>query len=106
MVFCTICLLGASENFFNLASVGDWTGNRSSSDETKDDVLDFDGFEDAIVIDAEKFQYNVGSKFTIVTWMKHSAEFDLTQDKEQILCYSDSRGYTLSFLTANRVCFQ
>lgn len=84
-------LCGASEKFFNLASVGDWTGNRSSSDETKDDVLDFDGFKDAIVIDAEKFQYNVGNKFTIVTWMKHSAEFDLTQDKEQILCYSDSR---------------
>lgn len=106
MVFCTIYLSGASENFVNLVSIGDRTGNHSLSDETKDDVLDFDGFEDAIVIDAEKFHYNVGSKFTIVTWMKHSAEVDLMQDKEQILCYSDSRGYALSAFTADCVHFQ
>lgn len=82
---------GASEEFIDLPSLGSWNQNQTEA-EGLNHVLDFDGVEDAILIPVEKFRPDLGSRFTVLTWMKHSENSASGYDKEQILCHSDAEG--------------
>jgi len=82
---------GASEEFIDLPSLGSWSPNQTEA-EGLSRVLDFDGVEDAITIPAEKFHPDLGSRFTLLTWMRHSENSASGYDKEQILCHSDGEG--------------
>jgi len=95
--------VGASDSSIDLLpnpAVGSWTKELPTDDGLESDqIFAFDGKTTAIEIPSAKLDFNLGSTFTVSTWMKHMEEIEVNENthphgdpKEHILCHSDGEG--------------
>jgi len=79
------------------ANEGSWTIDLPTVDIADDTVFTFDGQTTAAQVTIEDLDpHQLGTSFSISTWMKHDSE---TQDlKEHILCAADGEGGITLFL--------
>ena len=54
-------------------------------------VYEFDGSQ-GVVVPEQLLDHDLGSQFTIATWMKHGPSPGLRAEKETLLCNSDKTG--------------
>ena len=102
-----MCVTGASDSSLDLLpnpSVGgSWTKDLPTDDgQESDQIFAFDGHTTAIEVPPSKLDFNLGTSFTLSTWMKHDSgsgddSFVKHGVKEHILCHSDGDGELLFF---------
>lgn len=96
---------GASENSVDLLPTpglgSEWTSELMTDDgHESDQIYEFDGETNAVVIPDGTLDHNLTTVFTISTWMKHkpNSEPKSAHHKEHIICNADDHG-TCSFST-------
>lgn len=91
-----VCPLGASAESVDLlpspSTGAEWTRDLPTDDgRESDQIYEFDGATNAVVIPEATLSHNLSSKFTISFWMKHEPPLDQTNKhiKEHIICNAD-----------------
>lgn len=88
-------LCGASAESVDLLPTpglgSEWTKNLPSDDgHESDQIYEFDGRTNAVVIPASTLNHNLTNTFTISTWMKHAGNSEVhSHVKESIICAAD-----------------
>ncbi len=88
--------LGASAESVDLlpspSTGAEWTRELPTDDgRESDQIYEFDGATNAVVIPEATLNHNLTNKFTISFWMKHEPPLDQTNKhiKEHIICNAD-----------------